>query len=256
MKFTNNIGGGPTVVSHFIERPMLRKSVPNILSASAIAAMVATLAMPAVAQTGPALDVSGQIGIASEFIGKGIGKSNGEISPFASVEFEAGSAYASVFVASAELAQGADAEIISAIGYRSKLGAIGLDLSVINRDLPGTRAGVDSNYFEYQVDASRKFGPVSARLRVNYTPDGFAATQEAWWTELQGTVSLDDRTKLSAAIADRTADGGASYAAWNIGAKRKLTDRISLDLRYFATDSAQISESYEDRLVASIALSL
>lgn len=235
---------------------MLRKSFTNVHLAFAIAAVSGTWAVPAMAQSGSGPEVSGQIGIASEFVGKGLGKSNGEISPFASVEFEAGSAYASVFVASAELAQGADAEIISAIGYRPKLGAIGLDLSVINRDLPGTRSGVDSNYFEYQVDASRKFGPVSARLRVNYTPDGFAATQEAWWTELQGTVSIDDKTRLSAAIADRTADGGASYAAWNIGAKRKLTDRISLDLRYFDTDSRQISESYEDRFVASIALSL
>lgn len=221
-----------------------------------LTALASTCALPAQAQSGPALDVSGQIGVASEFVGKGLGKSNGEISPFASVEIEAGAAYASVFVASAELAQGADAEIISAIGYRPKLGAISLDLSLINRDLPGTRAGVDSNFFEYQIDASRKFGPVNARLRINYTPDGFAATQEAWWTELQGTVSLDDQTKVSAAIADRTADGGASYVAWNVGARRKLTDRISLDLRYFDTDSPQISASYEDRVVASIALSI
>lgn len=227
----------------------------NLRFSILLAGTIAVSAAPAIAQSRPEIGVSGQVGIASEFIGKGIGKSNGEISPFASIEVEAGPAYASVFVASAELSQGADAEIISAIGYRPEIGSISLDLSVINRDLPGTRAGVDSNYFEYQVDASRKFGPVSARLRVNYTPDGFAATREAWWTELQGSISVSPATKLSAAIADRTADGGAGYAAWNVGAKHKLAERITVDLRYFGTDSSGISDAYEDRVVASVAVS-
>lgn len=227
----------------------------NLRFSILLAGAIAVSAAPAAAQSRPGIEVSGQVGIASEFVGKGLGKSNGEISPFASIEVEAGSAYASVFVASAELSQGADAEIISAIGYRPEIGSISLDLSVINRDLPGTRAGVDSNYFEYQVDASRKFGPVSARLRVNYTPDGFAATREAWWTELQGSVSVSPATKLSAAIADRTADGGAGYAAWNLGAKHKLAERITLDLRYFGTDSSGIGDAFEDRVVASIAVS-
>ncbi|WP_262422482.1 hypothetical protein [Brevundimonas denitrificans] len=43
----------------------------------------------------------------------------------------------------------------------------------MNRDLPGTRSGIDSNYFEFQTDISRRLGPVNTRLRVNYTPDGF-----------------------------------------------------------------------------------
>lgn len=235
---------------------MLRKMPENLPVASLLAVLGTLTAVPAMAQSQPEFAVSGQIGLASEFIGKGIGKSNGELSPFVSVEIESGAAYASVFVASAELSQGADAEIISAIGYRPEVGSVSLDLSVINRDLPGTRAGVDSNYFEYQVDASRKFGPVSTRLRVNYTPDGFGATREAWWTELQGSLAVGTATKLSAAIADRTADGGAGYAAWNIGAKHRIGDQVTLDLRYFGTDSSQISESYEDRIVASISVSL
>ncbi len=231
---------------------MPRKMPTLVQSCSALAAVLTLSASPAAAQSVGDLDLSGQIGVASEFVGKGLGKSNREISPFGSIEAKASDVYASVFVASAELPQGADLEIVSAIGYRPKVGSVSLDISIINRDLYGSRTDYQGNSFEYQVDATRKFGPVTARLRLNYTPDGFGATEGAWWNELQGTVSLDAKTRISAAIGDRNADGGAEYVAWNVGARRKLTDDLSLDLRFYDTDSPQISDAYDSRFVGSL----
>ena len=212
-----------------------------------------TCALPTAAS---AQDINWTVGVASEYIGKGIGKSNGEIAPYGSVELSSGQVYASVFASTAELSQGSDAETITTIGWRPTVGEVKFDLAILNRDLPGSRAGVDSNYFEYQADASRAFGRVTTRLRVNYSPDGFAATQEAWWIELQGSTALDSRTKASISIADRSADGGAEYTAWNAGVKRKLTDNVSLDVRWFDTDGHSIGEAYEGRLVASLSLAL
>lgn len=203
-----------------------------------------------------AQSIDWQVGVASEYMGKGLGKSNGEPSVFGSVEASTGQVYASVFASTAEISSGADAETITTIGWRPAVGDVKFDLAVLNRDLPGTRAGVDSNYFEYQADATRAFGRVSTRLRVNYTPDGFAATQEAWWIELQGSVALDPKTKASIAIADRSADGGAEYVAWNAGVKRKLTDQIALDIRWYDTDGHSFGEPYEGRLVAALSFSL
>lgn len=211
------------------------------------------MAVPAAAQ---AQDINWTVGVASEYIGKGIGKSNEEIAPFGSVEVSTGQVYASVFASTAELSQGSDAETITTIGWRPTVGDVKFDLAVLNRDLPGSRDGVDSNYFEYQADASRAFGRINTRLRVNYTPDGFAATQEAWWIELQGSTALDSKTRASIAIADRSADGGAEYVAWNAGVKRKLTDIVSLDVRWFDTDGHSFGQAYEGRLVASLSLAL
>ncbi len=211
------------------------------------------MAVPAVAS---AQDIDWTVGVASEYIGKGLGKSNGEPSVFGSVEASTGQVYASVFASTAEISSGADAETITTIGWRPTVGDVKFDLAVLNRDLPGSRLGVDENYFEYQADASRAFGRVTTRLRVNYTPDGFAATQEAWWIELQGSMALDAKTKASIAIADRSADGGAEYVAWNVGVKRKLTDQISLDVRWYDTDGHSFGEPYEGRLVASLSLAL
>ena len=195
---------------------------------------------------------SGQIGIASEYVGKGLGKSDGDPAVSGSIEVEHGGFYASAFASSANVSSGAHAEVIAAVGHRSTLGGVKFDLQVMNRDLPGTRTGVDSNYWEYQVDASQKFGPVNARFRVNYTPDGFAATKEAWWVEVQGAVALNARTRVSAAVADRSAEGGADYVAWNLGVKHALTDSVSADLRWHDTDGHSFGETYEGRLTGAL----
>ncbi|HBV12426.1 MAG TPA: hypothetical protein DEB60_04790, partial [Brevundimonas sp.] len=107
---------------------------------------------------------SGQLGLASEYVGKGLGKSAGDPSLNGTLEASYGDLYGSVFASTANLSQGSDAEIITALGWRPRAAGFAFDLSVMNRDLPGTRAGVDANYWEYQADVARRFGRVSGRL--------------------------------------------------------------------------------------------
>jgi uncharacterized protein (TIGR02001 family) len=209
---------------------------------STVAGVGAAVVMAGTAQAGDLVSV--QLGVATQYVGKGLGKSNDEPSISGSVEVARSGFYASLFGATAELSQGSDAEILTTVGYRTDFGGYGLDLAVINRDLPGSRKGIDANYTEYQIDASRKFGPVSSRLRVNYTADGFAATQEAWWIELQGAVALDRKTKATVAVADRSA------------VKRKLPYDLALDLRWYDTDGHRFGDTYDGRLVAALTLSL
>lgn len=223
--------------------------------AKAILLAAALFASASIASAANAQEFSGQVGVASEYVGKGIGKSNGDPSVNGTVEVEANGFYASAFASTAKLSNGADAEVIVTAGWRPEAAGFNFDFSVQNRDLPGARPGTDSNYWEYQADASRKIGPVSTRLRVNYTPDGNGATREAWWIEAQGSVALSKATKASAAIADRSADGGAEYVAWNAGVKHKLTDRVALDVRWYDTDGHSYGEAYEGRLVGSLSLS-
>lgn len=225
----------------------LRHSLSRLCLAAGAAALSCAAASGAAAQS-----FSGQVGVASQYVGKGLGKSDENPSVSGSIEVESGGFYASAFASSADVASGAHAEVITAIGYRPTLGGVKFDLQVMNRDLPGTRAGVDKNYWEYQADATRKFGPVNTRFRVNYTPDGFAATREAWWVELQGTVALSTRTRASAAVAERSADGGTDYVAWNMGVKHALTDAVSADLRWYDTDGHSFGETYEGRLTGAL----
>jgi len=219
---------------------------------SIVACAAAVLFMSGAAH---AQSFGGEVGVASEYVGKGLGKSDGEVAPFAKAEVGFGDAYANVFVSKAAGSQGFDSEIITMAGWRPQAQGFTFDLGVMNRELHGSALGVDENYWEFQADASRKVGPVSTRFRVNYSPDGFAATKEAWWLEAQGSLALTARTRLSAAVANRMADGGADYNAWNVGVKQKIVDAVSLDLRWYDTDGHARGEPYEGRFVASAAYS-
>jgi uncharacterized protein (TIGR02001 family) len=227
-------------------------SLPSIRrSAAVVAAAVAStwvVASPAAAD--PSVDF--QLGVTSEYVGKGVGKSNGEVAWSGQVEVSQNDFHASVFVSTAELSSGADSEIVTTVGWAPEALGFEWDFAVVNRDLPGTRAGVDANYWEYQADMSRSIGPVSGRLRVNYTPDGSGATQEAWWVEAQGGYRITGKTRATAALGVRTAEGGAEYTAWNAGVKHKLTDAIAADLRWYDTDEHDLGEPYEGRLVGAL----
>lgn len=225
---------------------------------AAVSSIVVSAVSPnnAEAQTvSPTVDWTVEIGAATEYVGKGLGKSDGDPSVFAGVQAARGGFYGKVWVSSADLPQGSTAEIVSSLGYKTRWAGNGLNFSIVNRDLPGTRAGIDSNYFEFQTDVSRRLGPVNTRLRVNYTPDGFAATEEAWWIELNGSVTVAPSTRLSAAVANRMAENGADYNAWNLGVNHTLTDTLALDVRWYDTDAHFRGDRYDGRLVAALTAS-
>ncbi|MFN4297581.1 MAG: TorF family putative porin [Brevundimonas sp.] len=225
---------------------------------AAITSVAVSAISPSSAQaqsTSPTINWSGELGIASEYVGKGLGKSDGDPSIFGGVQAAYGSFYAKVWASTADLPQGSTAEIVSSIGYKTRWAGNGLNFSVVNRDLPGTRSGIDSNFFEFQGDISRRMGPVNTRLRVNYTPDGFSATEEAWWIELNGSVNVAQGTTVSAAVANRMAENGADYNAWNIGVTRTLVENLALDVRWYDTDGHFRSPAYDGRLVAALTAS-
>jgi len=227
--------------------------VLTVLSLSIASAAVA--GGPVAAPTAAETRVTAQIGVASQYVSKGVARSNDEPSVSGSIELSRHGFYGSLFASSAELSQGSDAEVVATLGYRTKIAEIGLDVSVINRDFPGTRAGVDDSLIENQADLSGQMGPVSTRVRINYTADGFGSTQEAWWIEFQGGVALDDYTKATVAVGDRTAEGGAEYTAWNVGVKRKLPFDLALDVRWYDTDGHSYGDAYDGRLVAALTYS-
>ena len=229
-----------------------RTRISALVTARAGCAAAAVLMMPGLAL---AQDFSGQIGVATENVGKGLGKSGEEPSVSGSVTVGHSNFYAEVSGSSVDIAQGADTEIVAAVGYAREFGSFGLDVSAKHKTLAGAPAGYDNRFMEYEADLTRAVGPVDVRMRVNYSPDGSGPTQEAWWLELQGGVAMTPRSRATAALGERITDGGTDYVAWNAGVKHKLTDRVALDVRWYDTDGHVHGERYEGRLVGALSLS-
>lgn len=199
-------------------------------------------------------DYSLELGVATQHIGKGLGKSDEDPAIFGTFQVEAGRFYASAWGSTAKLKQGGDAEVIFTIGATTpKVAGFELDLSIRDRHTPGTRKGYDSRYVEYQADISRSFGRASARLRLQYSPDGYGPSKAGWWNEAQVGWKLTDADKLTAAVARRTSKGGAEYTAWNVGVKHKVGHGFVADLRFYDTDKHELGSNYDDRLVATLA---
>lgn len=200
--------------------------------------------------------ITGQVGIASEYIGKGLGKSDEDPAAFGSVRWQTNGFYVNGFASQAASTKGADAEVIVAAGYERDIGDWGVDVQVMHRQMTGETNGVDSGYVELQGDVSRDLTDrVSARMRVNYSPDTYGGGDAAWWSEAQASFKLSSADKLSVAYGVRRVDNGADYNAWNIGVKHKFTPAVAADLRWYDTDEHDLGSRYEGRLVASLSYS-
>jgi uncharacterized protein (TIGR02001 family) len=210
-------------------------------------------ALAAVASPAAAGEIDGRVGVASQYLGKGLGKSDEEPAVFGAVRWAEGGTYADVFMSEATSSKGATAELVATLGHERDLGFAEVDLQILYREMIGETAGVDSAYFEYQFDVSRAFtSRFSARLRINYASNTYGAAREAWWIEPQATVKITDADKLSFAYGRRDLEGGTNYAAWNVGVKHRFSDAVSGDLRWYDTDSHDVGERYKGRLVASL----
>ena len=218
---------------------------------SILVGLIAACVVPTAANA-QSFDFTGSV--ASENVSKGLGKSGGEPSVSGEVEVGHGDFYASLSGQTVDIAQGADTEIVTSVGYAPEIGAYKFDFSAKHKTLLGSPAGYDDHFMEYEADVSRAVGPVGLRMRVNYSPDSSGGTGEAWWLELQGGVALDSRSRATVAIGERITDGASAYMAWNAGVKRKLTDKLALDVRWYDTDSHALGERYEGRLVGALSI--
>lgn len=201
-----------------------------------------------------AADFGGEAGLSTEYIGKGVGKSQGEPSASGTARLSGKLVYASAFATTAKFKQGGDAELILTAGAQPRFGKVGLDLAVLDRRVLNDRRGFDSDYVELQADAVRSFGKSKVRLRVNYSPDGYGPAKHAWWSEAQVGLKVSRADTASVTYGVRRTQGGVDYDAWSVGVKHAFTPRVAADLRYYDTDRHVLGSEYDAKAVACLTL--
>jgi uncharacterized protein (TIGR02001 family) len=217
----------------------------------AAAASLSLLAGHAVAEE---LKLSGSAQLATDYMSKGTSKNGREPALSGSLEASWGDLYVGTWGSDAVTAQGGDAELHLYAGARPRFAGFKWDLRAMAKTIPGTIKGVQESYAEFRVDASRPLGPLKTRVRVEYSPDNYGGTEQAWWVEGQLAYDIHERLTASAALGRREQDGGADYTAWNAGAQVAITDSVALDLRWYDTDSHELGRAYAGQAVAAISL--
>ncbi|HEV2867162.1 MAG TPA: porin, partial [Allosphingosinicella sp.] len=122
------------------------------------------------------------------------------------------------------------------IGFRTSAGRFNLAASATWKFAIAPVGAVDDQALELAGSASRRFGPVTARLSVVWSPNDLGSTTHTTFTE--GTLSYGPvrPVTISAAFGVRERGGGPDYRAFNAGASYAINPNVTADLRYYDTD--------------------
>lgn len=224
----------------------------NRLLFAAAALAIAAPALPAVAQD--ADNFSFSFGGGSDYRSKGASKTQGDPFAYIAAEWQTDNQLFYVAGSAATVRQsiGADTELDVTVGYRPEFAGFSFDVNAMYRWYPDARSGTDDEYWEYTADVSRSIGPVSGRLRVQYSPDNAGGGEEFTWVEGRVGYKINSKLKATAAYGQREQTNALDYSAWNVGVNWAFAGPADLDLRYYDTDADEYGKNYEDAFVAAI----
>ncbi len=208
------------------------------------------LASVAGAQDAPS--VTFNVGTATDYVFRGVSQTGGDPQGFGGVDVTSGALYLGVWASNVDFGDGTDAEIDLYAGVRPEVAGWTLNVGAIYYAYPGQPGGADYDYLEAKVAASRSFGPATVGGAVFYSPDYFGSEDEATYVEANAAYRLADRWTVSGALARQWVASSLDYTTWNLGATFALTDRLSLDGRYYDTDASRFGDAYDGRAVASL----
>lgn len=237
--------GLPPEASRAEKQDMIRSLLIGALTAAA-------LASPVAAEDTDNWTVS--FGGASDYRSKGTSKTLGEPYGWFQTEWRSDDElfYAEAGLASVKLSFGAELETEIRAGVRPEIAGFSFDLNAMYRYYPIATSGADDDYWEFTADASRSAGPVSGRLRLQYSPDNAGSSHAFTYYEARLGYKLTGKLRATAAIGHRDTEDSLDYTGWNAGVAYRIENNVDLDLRWYDTDQNSAGPQYEEVLVGAI----
>jgi len=227
----------------------------------ALAAAAATVALSGAAMA-EELKLSYNVGVASDYIFRGISNTNTKGQVFGGVDATYGIGYAGVWTSNVDFGSPRpDQEIDVYAGVKPTVGPVNLDLGVIYYGYVKDKNGAPGSYSytEVKAAASTAVGPATVGAAFYYSPEFPGDGGEALYYELNGSAPIGEKLTLSGAVGRQEVDastyfGGAtdSYVTWNAGVTAAITDHVSADVRYSDTNKSNYGSIYHATVTASL----
>lgn len=144
-------------------------------------------------------------------------------------------------------------EAAALIGLRTRAAGFDLGASAAWKRAIDPAPGSDANGLEMNAFASRRFGQVTPRLSVTWSPNDVGSTGRTTFAELSASYRVAKTISASAGVGRRERTEGLDYTAWNAGVAWTAAKPVTLDLRYHATNRGS-DHPYKARLVGSARL--
>ena len=209
---------------------------------------------PPVIQDSSRPEVTFNLGVASDYVFRGVSQTDENPQVFAGADLASGAFYAGAWGSNVEFAGDEDTnlEIDLYGGWRPEVAGYGLDFGAIYYLYPGQPDGAEYDFLELKAGASRAIGPVSGGLYAYWSPEFFAETGNALYLGANAAYELTPRALVTGALGRQDIDAGGDYTTWNLGLAFSLTDTLTLDGRYWDTDAEAFGDIYDGRLVVGL----
>lgn len=147
---------------------------------------------------------------------------------------------------------GAYGEANAGLTWQPKLGGLDLELGVIGKTMVQPPLNADRHAIEFDAGIGRKFGSVTPKLKLTYSPDDLGSTGQSFFYRAEVAWKVADKWRLSGQVGRRDRDGGPDYWMGDIGISYHLASHILADVRFHTTDKGDYGDAYKRRIVGSI----
>ncbi|WP_292037503.1 MULTISPECIES: TorF family putative porin [unclassified Brevundimonas] len=195
-------------------------------------------------------EVAFNAAITSDYVFRGFSQTDTSPAVQGGIDLTAGAFYVGAWASQVDFGDDTDAELDIYGGVAVSSGGFDFNVGVIAYHYVGAPNGADYDNVEFKAAVSRGFGPLTAGAAIYYSPDFFGADEQASYVEGNLGYALRDNINLTGAYGKQYLDVGDDYSTWNAGVKFGVTEKISLDLRYWGTDVD--GDLSDDRLVATL----
>lgn len=237
------------------------KKSAKLLGAAAVAVGAMFAGGAAHAET----DVSFNVGVATDYIFRGVDQTGAfdEGQAFGGVDATSGSFYAGAWVSNAGGGATHFIEYDLYGGWKPVVGPVTLDLGFIYYGFTDSDLGADeSDLSTYEIKAAGSFaaGGATWGAAVYWTPnfsgdfDGLD-DNSGFYYEVNGAYTFSNNATLSGAIGAVDVDDYAvdGYTTWNVGVSYPILENLTIDARYIDTDDDAFFYGFAgDRLVGTL----
>ena len=211
------------------------------------------------------VDVSANVGFVSQYSFRGIAQSDENPALQGGMDFTHNSGlYAGIWGSNVDFNDGDEASLEVDLygGYAGEMNNISYDLGLIYYAYPGADSSVNYDFIEGAIGAGYDFGTFSTSASLNYSPEYFGESGDAFYYAAGVDVPLPYDLTASAHIGrqeidDNTAFGVDDYTDWSLGLSYNW-EGFDLSAQYVDTDLSEPDECADgcaERLIFGISKS-
>lgn len=219
------------------------KNLYLTMSLLALSACIIPAAAQAETQVGD-FALSANVGLVSDYVFRGISQS--DEGPAVQGGFDVSHSsgiYAGIWGSNVDFNDGdeANVEIDYYLGYANEYQGLSYDLGVLYYTYPGADSDLDYDFVEFAGALGYDFDVLALSGSLNYSPEFFGDTGDAFYYAAAVDVPLPYELSLSAHVGYQDVDDAVDYTDWSLGLGYNVAG-FDLSLAYYDTDLDEPSE--------------